>query len=338
MVHQFQENSVFALVAATNAYVDLPRHCFQLSDGTWIMPRLPVADEYGIWGKWLGSIRLDRLKDANLVLLVEETSDRPYIFGGEHLRLSMRVGVLYDLLHLGVGIKTFEREAAERLVGSSVDGASDVRSVESMRRFHRTQESPSIPITRDWLEDCLVLCSGYADMETDKTQFRRIIRGLNTLFKGKEEEVGQERLHQFVRSLEALILPKQGETTKQFAHRCRTFACAGKDTRTLFLEAFSIRSAAEHLNRWDEAEAARSYSPDERETVCWQRTLQMERLACDAYSRLLGNSALRDHFRTDDTIAEFWKLQDGQRCQIWGPPLDLAAADNSQCSRRHAAC
>lgn len=329
MVHQFQENRVFALVAATNAYVDLPRHCFQLSDGTWIMPRLPVADEYGIWEKWLGSIRLDRLKDANIVLLVEETSDRPYIFGGEHLRLSMRVGVLYDLLHLGVGIKTFEREAAERLVGSSVDGAPDVRSVESMRRFHRTQESPSIPITRDWLEDCLVLCSGYADMETDKTQFRRIIRGLNTLFKGKEEEVGQERLHQFVRSLEALILPKQGETTKQFAHRCRTFACAGKDTRTLLLEAFSIRSAAEHLNRWDEAEAARSYPPDERETVCWQRTLQMERLACDAYSRLLGNSALRDHFRTDDTIAEFWKLQDGQRCQIWGPPLDLAAADNS---------
>ncbi len=293
------------------------------------MPRLPVADEDGIWEKWLGSIRLDRLKGANLVLLVEATSDTPYILGGEHLRLGERVGVLFDLLHLGVGIQTFQREAAERLVGSFVDGVPEIRSVESMRRFCCTHESPSIPITRDWLDDCLVRCSGYSEMEADKTQFRRIIRGLNTLFKGKEEEMGQERLHQFVRSLEALIRPEQGETTKQFAHRCQTFGRAGEDTRTLLLEAFSMRSAAEHLNRWDEAEAAQSYQPGERETVCWQRTLQMERLACDAYSRLLRDRALRDHFRTDDTIAEFWKLQDGQRRQIWGPPVDLAAADNS---------
>ena len=327
--HRFQENSVFALVAASDAYTDLSEQRFQLSDGTWIMPRLPVADEYGIWGKWLGSIRLDRLKRANLVLLVEETSDTPYIIGGEHLRLGERVGVLFDLLHLGVGIKTFQTEAAERLGGSSVHGVPEIRSVESMRRFHSTHESPSIPITRDWLEHCLVLCSGYAEMEADKTQFRRIIRGLNTLFKGKEEETGQERLHQFVRSLEALILPKPGKTERQFVHRCQTFARAGEDTRTLLLDAFSMRSAAEHLNRWDEAEAAQSYPPGERETVCWQRSLEMERLACDAYSRILRNSALRDHFRTDDAIAKFWSLQDGQRCQIWGPPLDRGAADNS---------
>lgn len=329
MAHQFQENSVFALVAATDAYTDLPEKRFQLSDGTWIMPRLPVADEYGIWEKWLGSIRLDRLKSANLVLLVEETSDTPYILGGEHLRLGERVDVLFDLLHLGVGIKTFERQAAERLGGSSVNGVPEIKSVESMRRFYRTQESPSIPITPDWLEDRLALCSGYAEMEADNTQFRRVIRGLNVLFKGKEEETGQDRLHQFVRSLEALILPKQGKTKKQFAHRCQTFARAGEDTRTLLLDAFSMRSAAEHLNRWDEADAAQSYPAGERETVCWQRTLQMERLACDAYSRLLRNGAIRDHFRTDDAIAEFWRLQDSQRCQIWGPPLDLAAADNS---------
>lgn len=158
---------------------------------------------------------------------------------------------------------------------------------------------------------------------------QRIIRGLNTLFKGKEEEMGQDRLHQFVRSLEALILPKQGKTARQFAYRCQTPGRAGEDTHTLLLEAFSMRSAAEHLNRWDEAEAARSYPPGERETVCWQRTLQMERLACDAYSRLLRNRVLRDHFRTDDAIAKFWKLQDGQRCQIWGPPLDFAAVENS---------
>ena len=47
-------------------------------------------------------------------------------------------------------------------------------------------------------------------------------------------------------------------------------------------------------------------------------------LACDAYSRLLRNPALRKHFRTEDTIAAFWKLPDGQRRGLWDTPLDIA--------------
>lgn len=327
MAHPFQGNSLFALIAVSDAYTDLPEDHFQLSDGTWILPRIPVTDKHGVWGKWLGSIRLGQLKSANLVLLAEEPSDTPHFFGGEHLRLSDHLGRLLYLLHLGVGIEVSEHEGADRLVGFSVNGVPDIKSVEHMPRFYRTQESPSIPITRDWLEGSLVLRSGYADMESDKTQFRRIIRGLNTLFKGKKEEAGQDRLHQFVRSLEALILPKQGKTKRQFVHRCQTFAHAGNDTHTLFSEAFSMRSATEHLNRWDEA--VQGYRKGEREAICLQRTLQMERLACDAYSRLLRKPALRDHFRTDDAIAEFWKLPNSQRCDLWGTCLDLTMAEQS---------
>ena len=173
-------------------------------------------------------------------------------------------------------------------------------------------------------------------MESDKTQFRRIIRGLNTLSKGKKEEAGPDRLHQFVRSLQALIRPEPGKTKKQFVRRCQTFAHAGDDTHTLFSEAFSLRSATECLNRWHEA--IQSYRKGEREAICWQRTLQMERLVCDAYSRLLRNRALRDHFRTDEAIAMFWKLPNSQRCDLWGTRLDLTIADQSQCSRPRGYC
>ena len=84
-----------------------------------------------------------------------------------------------------------------------------------------------------------------------------------------------------------------------------------------------MRSDTEHLNPWDKSVV--SYPANQREAVCWQRTRQIEHLACDAYSRLLCNSELREHFRTEAAIETFWKsLPDDQRRELWGAPLDIA--------------
>jgi hypothetical protein len=89
-------------------------------------------------------------------------------------------------------------------------------------------------------------------MAADKAEFRRVIRGLDALLGGLKQ-TGQDRLHQFVRSLEALIFPDVGDTKRQFTHRCQTFARAAEDTRSLLQEAFDMRSDIEHLHEWDEA-------------------------------------------------------------------------------------
>ena len=322
MPHRFQENSHFCLLTFNNAYTDLPNEPFQLSDGTWILHGVPVTEDLVTWGKWLGSIRLNRLRSANLVLLVEEPSEFPQVLGAVHQRISNDIGLLYHMLHPRVGIDISDDEGADRLGGSSVNGMPDIRRVEQMPKFYRTQGCPRAPITRDWLESSLVLRSGFSETETEGTQFRRLIRGLITLFKGLKEKTGQDRLHQFVRSLEALVLPDIGKTTKQFVRRCQTFARAGKDTHELLSQAFDMRSATEHLNPWDEP--VQCYPLDEREAVCLHRTRQIERLACDAYSRLLCDTALREHFRSDDAIAMFWNLPDTQRYRYWGTPLDIS--------------
>ena len=56
-----------------------------------------------------------------------------------------------------------------------------------------------------------------------------------------------------------------------------------------------MRSDTEHLHAWDKA--VQNYPADQREDMRWQRTQHMEHLACDAYSRLLHDAALREHFR-----------------------------------------
>jgi len=316
--HLFQTKSKFAMLTVNNVYTDLPAAAFQLSDGTWVMPAVPVP-ELGIWKEWIGSIRMERLGRANLVLFLEEPSDNPEILDAVHQRLDKDLSLLFYMLHLRSGIEV--ADGADLLCGSSINGVPGIRQMSQMPAFHQSKGWKRAHITTTWLEDGISLRAGVTAMDADKTQFRRVIRGLNTLFNGLKE-TGQDRLHQFVRALEALILPDIGRTEKQFVHRCQTFARAGDDTRALLVEAFAMRSDTEHLNPWDEA--VQSYPADQRDDVCWHRTRQIEHLACDAYSRLLRDAALRDHFRTEAEMAAFWKLPDDQRRALWGKPLDIA--------------
>jgi hypothetical protein len=70
-LHPFQRKSKFAMLRVNNVYTDLSAAACQLSDSTWVLPAVPVPD-LGIWKEWIGSIRMERLGRANLVLFLED--------------------------------------------------------------------------------------------------------------------------------------------------------------------------------------------------------------------------------------------------------------------------
>jgi hypothetical protein len=197
-----------------------------------------------------------------------------------------------------------------------------IRQMTKLPAFYQSKGYTRAPVTEDWLREAVALRSAVKAIESVTGEFKRLIRGLNVLFSGLRE-TGQERLHQLVRSLEALILPDTGKTKAQFIHRCQTFAKPGLDAPLALREAFDMRSDTEHLQDWNRA--VQNYPATEQEDVCLQRTRQMERLACFAYSRVLLDSSVQAHYRTDDTLAQFWKLPDDQKRAIWGKALDLSA-------------
>ncbi len=312
----FVKQGKFALLAINSAFSDVGDSALQLSDGTWVLPAVPVPD-LSTWSRWIGSIRWERLKHANLVLVVQEKCASPEILDAVHKRLACDLTRLFYVLHLSGGL---EYDGADLLCGYSDGGVTDIRRLSRMDTFYQSNGYRRSAMTKRWLENGLNLRAGIVAMEADKTQFRRVVRGLNTLFKGLKE-TGQDRIHQFVRSLEALVLPDTGSTKKQFAHRCQTFARHGDDTRALLLEAFDLRSDTEHLNAWDKS--VQDYPATERDAVCWHRTRQIEQLACAAYTRLLADSMIRAYFRSDNAIAAFWKRQDDERRALWGTPIDI---------------
>src|SRR5208282_1830778 len=148
MPFQFQYNGKFALLAVKNAYTAVPDSEFQLSDGTWVMHRVPVSD-LGIWKEWIGSIRTEQLGEGNLVLFVEEESDNPEILDAVHQRLTNRLIRLFHSLHLRQGI---ECEGADLLCGSCQQGTPRIRQMAQVAKFFQSKGYRRAPITQEWLE------------------------------------------------------------------------------------------------------------------------------------------------------------------------------------------
>lgn len=143
---------------------------------------------------------------------------------------------------------------------------------------------------------------------------------------GCQVEYGEERLHQFVRAIEALIKPEEGKTTKQFAYRTQTFVRSGSTLAEDLKEIFKLRCAAVHLNEFEGV--LDGYPACDRERIAALRVFQAESIAHTAYARILGKPDLLQNFIDDNSINAFWQGPDDRtRRQSWGEPLDLAAEE-----------
>lgn len=313
----FQSNSKFALLAIKQVDSRLPHSSYQLSDGTWILPKLPVGD-LGIWEKWIGSLRRDRLKTSNVVFLRDEISGNPEVVDKVHWRLKNDVWRLFQVLQFSGGL---QYQGADLLSGSVMQDGPEVRDMSEQPNFIQSKGYDDCPLTQSRIDLAATLSTIVDSLNTNTEDFDRFSRGLDRLLEGLQIADGQDRLHHFVRSIEALILPDQGKAKRQFAHRCKTFTNANADADLILEEAYDMRSHTEHLHPWDKL--VQKYPSSEREDRCWQRTRQMERLSCFAYSRILQDAVLREQFRCDQTIAAFWKLKDHERSKLWGNAFDL---------------
>lgn len=154
-------------------------------------------------------------------------------------------------------------------------------------------------------------------------KFGRFGRGLCYLQEGLRQITGQERLHRFTRSLEALVLPEPGKTRKQFIQRCQLFALASSATEAALGQAYDMRSDTEHIHDWDRS--LKNVAPEKPEDVASWRTRQMEALSSFAYTHVLINSHLHSYFENDAALLRFWNTLSGaDRAKLWGDRFDLS--------------
>ena len=317
---ELHDGEKFAFLAVEKVSTDLPESREEiLSDDTSVLTGLPV-EVSDHWADWLGSIRLENLKRANLILARKLSSMNPGVLDHENQELAQYLTQVFYMLQLSGPV---EYDGAHLLEGSVIFGETQLRQVSKLPDFIQTKgyvsASASVDLPR--LHKAVESRSILPEIFSDSGDFKRVGRGLNVLLDGLRQKNAEERLHQFVRSLEALILPKIGNTKSQFVHRCQTFARPSRKAAKILREVIELRSNAEHLNDWELPLS--SYPKKEREYIAFQRTWQVEKLARHAYSRIFDDAGIRSHFRTESMIRKFWTTSEKTRSKIWGEQLEL---------------
>jgi len=300
---------------------DVPEE-LQLGPRLWAVRKLDL-DVARHWEEWLGSIRLDALRDANVVLYTTMPSSQPKMLDGENHQLVETLNYfLYGILLQGVPAY----EHGFSLTGADVAGEINVRQFSDLNNYRPSFGMPSFRLGVDELQRAASLIDRLRSVNTGGADWGRLRRGLKVLFDGTlMPNKDGDRLHQFVRAVEALVKPEPGKTRNQFAHRIsQTFTLANDETHAILLQLFDLRSSVEHMHWVIDAlegeEAARIASVN-------RGTRHIDVLARAALLRIMQSDALMDAFRSDATIDAFWRMGDDQRVGLWGQRLDIRAVE-----------
>ena len=144
---------------------------------------------------------------------------------------------------------------------------------------------------------------------------------MSAVVRGISERNMEERIHEYVRALEAVVKPEIAKSTGQFTHRCQTFALPSEAAKATLEECYKIRSAVEHMNLVDDVFSG--CSPAEIALRAGQRLRQIETLAFSVYLKLATSKAHAQIFETDTSINGFLAKRDDECRSAWGAPVNI---------------
>jgi hypothetical protein len=221
---------------------DLP--LTQLTPKHWAMadPRFSIPDH---WRGWLGSLRTEELESANLFLISKMISKAPDVLDGENQVLMTRASNFYTGLLLSSAFAPSHRPVL--LTGSRRDGEIGIRSQSDFDSPipHATRYYP--PLLKEEIERAARLAVALeAEGSNTSRSHWRFFRTLSLYTEARSIRDNLERLHQYCRCIEGLILPNPGNIKRQF--RSRTELSIGPRHHALMGEMYDVRSAVEHLH------------------------------------------------------------------------------------------
>jgi hypothetical protein len=277
----------------------------------WTDQKLDVPDH---WREWIGSIRTEEIEGCNLALLGKMRSSTPQILDGENELLQRRVWGFYIALFLASTFTPSHRPIF--LTGAHHDGEIDVRQESAL-------ETPSLNLFRHYppillreIERAASLARLYEQLVTSPPAGGawRIFRALSVYVDARTTTDPLDRLHQYCRCIDGLILSEPGSGLRQFKSRTELFI--GPRDHDLIGQLYAIRSDIEHLNEHKYLEVfdrARMLDLVQKEAIA-------EHVARNALAHIIGSPSLWPHFGNTASLAPFWQLAPADRQQLWGPP------------------
>jgi hypothetical protein len=311
----------FAFIAlSVNVDESLPPN-MPFRDGLWATRKLPVGLDDD-WKKWIGSIRAGRIEeDCNLFLCAAMDSDTAGVIDQESKDLDTAVKSLFDGLTLAGNVNM---TATPILIGGGYEQeALSVRTISDLRR-------PLIPLGTNYDDvtaDMVALAYHHAIARAAfhaTTSYDRIARILFIFDNAIVTPLVHERLHQFCRCIEGLVLPNAGNTTSQFVSRTELYV--GPSHHEMMRTLYTMRSMVEHMHDYDWPD---DLPERDRRLTVMRRAALAQQLARRCISRFLVTEQVWPYYASRDRLAAFWALPKADRQSLWGPTFDLKAIDNA---------
>jgi hypothetical protein len=270
------------------------------------------------WKKWLGSLEIEHLKKSNFIITSFDSSKNPDILDAEYEPLKEQA---YQLLYSIFLQDIFPYDKASVLSGARISEKPQIRQISKLDRIFNNNRAMPAKINSDILKHSKSILVGLKRVYRNENLFKRIKWGFYAWTKAIKEWRGDDRLHQFVRSVEAVIKPEIGRSENQFVHRCKLLTKNDEQNRSILKELYKLRSLVEHMN--DLKFLYDFKSVNEAEDTAELRTYQAEKLSGYIYSHIFSNQSLIENFVDDQSIVEFWKQREKDIVNQWATTLDL---------------
>lgn len=251
------------------------------------------------WRKWLGTLLLQEIEEAQLYVVVHAASSSPEILDGENKNLQKQAYRFYSGLTIAVPFFAHGRMAY--LSGAEREDGADVREFTTYDQAFYTLGSPRAVITPDRVKAAKRLGLAIEDFAAAGRMERlpRILSAFRAALRAHELDV---RLHQFVRVIEGFVLPESSNKADDFADRVMRVV-TGID-RSDVREMYSLRGAIEHLKG---PLTMLDGTPHERHLTVILRTIQAETIARYFLRYFLDTRDLWDDFATPGMTRRFWR-------------------------------
>lgn len=308
-------NEKFSFVAMSAHVADSIEE-LSLDEGLRVTRKIPLSFD-DQWKNWMGSIRTKYLEqECTLFLYASMQSASAGILDGENIKLSGRVSRLLEAL-LMTGNFTMQKApilatGAYDAYGPSLRSISDIVTpfVPGGLHYHEMTEAH--------LHEAFALMNAQREFE-GLAQYDRIQRILYIFRYALRETNVHERLHQFCRCVEGLILADPGKTLSQFKSRTELFI--GPQHHPTMGQLYDMRSRVEHMHDYERDPAL--LERDRRLFVMRMAALA-EAIARYSLKHFLLSRQLWPFYTTRQALEDFWKKSAQERQSLWGQPADLA--------------
>src|ERR1700730_10801175 len=275
------------------------------------------------WREWLGTIRTEEVEDSNLFLLSKMRSQAPEIVDAETVELKRYAGHFYVGLLLASLFAPAHKPVM--LAGYRQNGEINVRSQDDYDPAIPSMVRHYPPVTLAELHLAAKIASQIAAIETTPLAggHWRLLRVLHLYLAARAIRDNMDRLHQYCRCIDGLIVPDIGNTKRQFKSRTELFI--GPRHHGMMGDTYDVRSDVEHLH---ENKHLEGFNRAARLELV-KKLEMMEYIVRSTLVRIVLEPKLWPHFANTTALQAFWALDDQKKRALWGStinPTDALAA------------